>query len=484
MKQLQNLLRTKKLSFTRRLQKSFPEAEIFLVGGIVRDSILKRTSKDFDFVVRNIPIKKLIAWTTKEGRVDLVGRTFGVLKFNPKKSKLIESIDIALPRTEHAAGTGGYRDVKVQSKATLPIADDLSRRDFTINALAYNTATKELVDLYNGQKDITKKLIRTVGKPEQRFQEDYSRMLRAIRFSCQLGFMIEKQTWAALKKQMRHINKKNAGAFIVPRETIAKELIKAFVADPVKAFDLYDRSGAIEQLIPEMLKMKQCPQPRQFHAEGDVWKHTRLALENLSSTRFKKKFKDTLSSELFIALLFHDIGKPYTLQRKDRLRFNNHDVVGAQKTDEIMRRLKIASTGIDTEKIIWLVRRHMIVASTKHSVMKKTTIEKYFYSKQHPGQQLLQLTYADILATVPPNGKPETSGFQKLMKQINALKPILSKKRMLPPALLSGNEIMLIMKIKSGPQVGSIKKSVREAQLTKTLTTKKHARQFILKKFK
>ncbi|MFA5051897.1 MAG: hypothetical protein WC544_02425 [Patescibacteria group bacterium] len=482
MKKLALLLANKRFAFLRRLQHKYPEAEVFVVGGIVRDTILKRESKDFDFVVRNVPIKKLQAFLVKEGRVDLVGKNFGILKFMPKGFRGLEAIDIALPRTEHALLTGGYRDFDVQSDPELPIAKDLSRRDFTINALAYDIFHKMLIDEFNGANDLKKKIIRTVGKPAERFKEDYSRILRALRFACQLGFAIEKQTFSAMKKLAPRINDKKNGDFIVPRETVSRELVKAFIADPVRAFDLFDRSGLTRQLMPELLKMKTCPQPRNFHSEGDVWKHTKLCLQNLTTKKFRKKFGTIpLSGELVLGLLFHDLGKPYTIQRSDRLRFNNHDSIGADKARAIMERLKISSAGVDIEKTVWLISRHMLGVHTKKSPMKKTTLEKYFFNEQHPGRDLLRLMYADVMASIPSAGQPDFSDYINLENQYLALKKTARTRLTLPPPLIDGFAIMKLMKLAPGPLVGDLKDKVREEQLKGNLRTKPEAVAFLNK---
>jgi len=437
-----------------------------------------------------VPITKLQQFLKKLGWVDLVGKTFGVLKFLPKGVKnieptcgeLVEPIDIALPRTEHAFMTGGYRDVTVQSNPKLPIEDDLSRRDFTINALAYDIKEKKLIDLYNGLGDIKKKRIKAIGDPTIRFKEDYSRILRGLRFACQLDFSIEPKTWAAMKKQIPYLNKKIKDNYLVPREIIAKEFVKTFAANPVRALDLYDKSGAIAILIPELLKMKRCPQPANFHSEGDVWKHTKLCLQNLSSQKFTNKFgKEQPSTELIIALLLHDCAKPYTLQRADRLRFNNHDAKGAELASKIMNRLRLSNGGIDPDKINWLIRKHMIATHTKKSPMKNTTIEKYFFDDRNPGQDLMKLIFADVQATVPKNGKPDFTDYHTIEKRIDKLKKTTRAKK-LPKALLNGTEIMKICKVPAGPYIGQLKKMLREHQLKGIITTKQQARALLIKK--
>lgn len=482
MKNLSNLLQKKEFKSIKHLQKKFPQAELFLVGGIVRDSLIGRESKDYDFVIRNISVNKLLTFLKTLGWVDIVGKKFGVLKFMPKRSNLKEPLDIALPRTEHAFLTGGYKDFNIQSDSNLPIKEDLKRRDFTINALAYDINKKEIIDLFNGLKDLKNKKIKTVGLATERFKEDYSRILRAIRLSCQLNFKIENKTWLAIKKLAPQINKKIKGEYLVPRETIAKEMIKTFLANPSLAFELYDKSGLTKVLMPELLKMKKCPQPAKFHSEGDVWKHTMLCLKNLNSKKFKTKYKnESLDAELVFATLFHDIGKPYTIQRADRLRFNNHDAVGAKIANKIMKRLKLSSASVKTEHIVWMCSKHMISTHAKKSPMKKTTLEKYFFNDSVPGHNLLKLTFADIQATIPKGGQPNFKDFNKIVKQVKDLEKISRNKKVLPKEIINGNEIMKTLKIKPGEQIGKIKISLREEQLKGNIKTKKQAFEFIKK---
>src|SRR3989344_1648859 len=321
-----------------------PGAELFLVGGAVRDALLKRPTADFDFVIRGLEKKQIEKTLPRYGSVNLVGKKFGVYKFVPRGWQ-DEPIDLALPRTEHTlTGSGAYKDFAIASDPRLPIEADLQRRDFTVNALAVNIATNKLVDVTNGQRDLKNKIIRTVGKPEQRFREDYTRLLRRVRFAVSLDFTIEKETFGQIKKLIGNLNKKITSGYVVPRELIASELVKMLRPNPVRAVELLDSSGALAILIPELLTMKKCPQPKNFHSEGDVWIHTLLTLKNLTSTQFKREFKNQpTTDEVLWALLFHDLGKPYTIVRMDRLRYNNDDAVSAEKFPSVANRLKISS---------------------------------------------------------------------------------------------------------------------------------------------
>ncbi|MDA2935845.1 HD domain-containing protein [Patescibacteria group bacterium AH-259-L05] len=505
---LEFLEKEKKFAFLKELREQFPKAEIYLVGGAVRDLLLGRETKDYDFVIRKVPANEIEPFLQNRGTVDLVGNTFGVFKFIPKEDDSHNKIDIALPRKDFALGTGGYRDVEIQSNPDLAIKEDLSRRDFTINAMAVEIkdGKYKIVDPFNGQKDLKNKVIRAVGNPIDRFKEDYSRMLRALRFSCQLNFDIEKSTWKAIKNKIKGLNeiKRNVelssrGSIaepkviehrVVPYEVIAKEFLKSFYENPVRAYELYDESGAFEQLIPELLKMKNCPQPEQYHTEGDVWAHIRMALGKLNSEEFQKEFgSEPLSKELIIATLFHDVGKPYTLQTPeehgvDRIRCNDHDKVGAKVLEQICERLKLSSppkVGVDCEKVVWMVGHHLLIAHSKGVKLKARTIERYFFNPQNPGDDLIKLAFVDISSTISSSGKPDFTQYNSLLEQIKNFKKLSPTKKGLPKALLNGNEIMNEFNLKPGRKIGKLKDLVREEQLQGNIKTKQQAIKFLKK---
>ncbi len=498
------------LAVFKKISKKFPQSEIYLVGGAVRDIFLSRSTKDYDFVIRNIPAKNLEEFLDQQGKVNLVGQTFGVFKFIPSGDHQNNQVDIALPRKDFALGTGGYRDVEIQSDPSLKIKEDLGRRDFTINSIAVklNEAKSnwQVVDPFNGRLDLENKLIRSVGEPNERIQEDYSRMLRAIRFACQLDFDIEKNTWQAIKNHIKGLNEISRKVEsvthgrvveqevlerrVVPHEVIAKEFLKSFKANPVRAFDLYYQSGAFKELMPEILKMKDCPQPENFHAEGDVLVHTRLALEKLNSPEFKKQFRDEpLSMELILATLFHDLGKPPTLQTPerdgtDRIRFNKHDRTGAKIAKRICQRLKLSSPeglGINIDQVAWLVDQHMILVRGNISKMRPSTIEKYFFNPNMSGKDLLKLSFADISATIPPNGQSNFTQFHQMIKRIKELKELSKNKKELPKSLLNGHEIIKEFNLESGSKIGELLNLLREEQLNKKIKNKKQAISFLKK---
>lgn len=481
------IARRREFYFVRELLKQYPHANVYVVGGVLRDVLLNRQSKDYDFVVTGLPERTLLRFLKSRGKVNLVGKTFGVFKFTPTGLVGVE-LDIALPRIdEPGTGSGAYRDVVVVSRHDVPIEDDLLRRDFTMNALAWNVRTQQLIDVVGGVRDIEDNKIRTVGEPARRFAEDYSRMLRGLRFAAVLGATIERATWQAIRANISHLNKQISGEYVVPREVIGLEFVKSFYVAPLSTIDFYEKSGALEVLIPEVLAMRRCPQPKEYHTEGDVWQHSMMAVQALYSRRFKNKYSENPDAELLLAVFLHDIGKPPTLRtpkrdKVDRVRFDGHDVVGARMAREIIGRLKLFSAPansplhVDADNVAWLIKNHLLLLNDNARQMRSTTIEKYFVA--HPmAVKLQQLMLADTLASVPKSGRPVVRHLVTLEKVLKKL-PRTSKNT-LPPPLLSGTEIMRILHVSAGPRIGELLQQLREAQLAGKVTNKVTAKQFI-----
>lgn len=491
-------------SFIKELRRTYRATQIYLVGGAVRDALLARHTKDFDFVVRGIPIKSIEVLLRKLGTVNAVGRRFGVLKFIPKAAKKLpsfEPFDIALPRTEHTKhATGHYRDFVIKSDWRLSIEDDLSRRDFTINAMAIDCVDGTLTDPFGGMNDLSRKVIRCVGEPKIRFAEDYSRMLRALRFSCKLGFSLEHETSQVIQALMGRINKKIKPTHIitkkqdtnalraVPYETIAKELSIAFVANPIKAFECFDVYGVFKKLMPQVLAMKGCPQPPLWHSEGDVWTHTKLCFKTVQSVRFKKEFKSDPATPLLLwALLFHDIGKPPALKTPakdgvDRIRFDGHDRIGAVIARSIAEQLRLASVAhmnISSEDIWWLINYHLLVLNTDMDRIRHTTIEKYFFRDPKRGLLLRQLIFVDTLSSKRKDGKSSLGSYRALIKRLKEYEKKFHTKNTLPKSLVDGNDVMKVLSIPPGPAVGKYILSVREEQLSMRVRTKRQAIAFL-----
>lgn len=446
---------------------------LYLVGGTVRDLLLGRQTHDLDVVVTGVAQMTLKKKLAKLGTVHLVGARFGVLKLFPKGADF--HIDIALPREEVAKGTGGYRDFSFKPSAKLAIEDDLSRRDFTVNAIALSWPSKKLVDPFNGQKDLKKKQLRAVGKEERRFREDYSRLLRLLRFSVQLGFSVEGKTAVAARRLMPKLNQKRDGEFIVPREVIAEQFVRAFQTNALATFDIFDRFGAFKVLLPEIHAMKGVTQSREYHSEGDVFFHTRFLLEKLTKP---------LSLNVVFAALLHDVGKPKTRRvmvkrGKRAIRFLEHTTVSTKMAAAVCERLKLSSYNglVNTERVVFLVKNHHLSDPTVAKAMKPATLAKYFSGER--GKELLQLIWADQAASLGRNGKPNMAAYTFLHRRLTKL---FGKGPMeIPRPIATGTDIMRWMKLQEGPAVGGYLRSLQEAQLVKKVRTKKQARVFLLR---
>lgn len=472
------------------LSEEFPKAEIFLVGGAVRDCLLERKITDTDILVRNVYGEDLEEFLAQHGRVVFAGKNFGVWKFNEIGKPRDEIYDIALPRTEFSMHKQGiYKDFKIKTNPRLPIEEDLKRRDFTMNAIAYDLLKEKLIDPHKGQEDIKNKIIRSVGSPSDRFQEDYSRMLRALRFSIQLEFKIETRTGREIKKMISSINNEIDGKRVVPYEVISEEFLKSLKSSGIKTLDLWDEYGAISQILPELEEMKECPQPENWHNEGDVWSHVRLALEKIQSDELKKEFPDEIPDiELTVATLFHDIGKPYTIetpQTKDngRIRFNNHDAIGAKVAKTALDRIKASapdSVGINTDSVAWLVCHHMVLVHGEVKKMRSNTIEKYFFNKNRPSKNLMKLILIDGLATIGPDGKSLNNKFYELRDKIEEIKKITrSHGFSLAKPFINGNDVMKTLKLKPSKEVGKILEAVRSKQLNGEISSQKEALEYL-----
>jgi len=430
-------LKPPEFAFVQKFISQFPGGKIYLVGGAVRDILFERETKDFDFVITGAEAKDLEKFLTALGQVDLVGKSFGVFKFVPEGFHVgennFEAIDIALPRTEIAGMSGGYKDFEVQSDPGLPIEEDLSRRDFTINALAWDIKEQKIIDEFEGLNDLDNKIIRAIGDPAVRFQEDYTRMLRAIRFACQLDFTIEKKTYAEIKKQAKKIE-------TIAPERINEEFTKIIMSK--KAEDgvrMMQEIGLLKVLIPELSSAFGITQNR--HHIYDVFEHSVRALGAGASRNYKL--------EVRLAALLHDIGKPETKEGNGPdSTFYNHDIVGAKIAKKILRRLNFSNEVVDYT--VHLVRYHMFYYAL--DIVSDAGVRRLLarLGKENI-DDFIAVRICDRLGMGRPKAKPwKLIELERRFKEIQ-LDPITPKM-----LLLKGDELMELLKIKPGPRVGLI----------------------------
>jgi tRNA nucleotidyltransferase/poly(A) polymerase len=311
--------------------------QAWLVGGCVRDLLLGREPKDYDISTDARPDDLLRLFS----RAQLVGAQFGVV--------LVDRVEVATFRSDHAYSDG--RHPEGVTFETDP-RQDVLRRDFTINALlldpsvldsSYSSSplSTQVVDNVGGLPDLRAGVIRAIGNPEQRFEEDHLRMLRAIRFAARFNFEIEPATMAAIQELHSHIQR-------ISPERIRDELVRILTEGGARrGFELLDVSGLLGDILPEVAAMKGVAQPPEFHPEGDVWTHTLIMLEGLRSP----------TPALALGVLLHDVGKPGTFRVADRIRFDGHVELGERVASEILNRLRFSNAEID--QVIALIANHM-----------------------------------------------------------------------------------------------------------------------------
>lgn len=319
--------------------------ESYIVGGCVRDMLLDREPNDFDVTTNATPDQIIEVFEKTDRRVVYENNfgTVGIINKELEKDNVCYEIEITPYRTE-----GIYSDNRRPDQILFSdsIHEDVKRRDFTINAIAYDPLSENVVDDFNGFTDLEKRIIRTVGDPTERFSEDALRIMRMVRFSAQLGFMGETKTIDAVKKLAPSLRN-------ISSERIRDEFIKLIDADFAKdGIELMRIYGLLEYIVPELLDGVNCEQGG-IHS-FDVWTHLIKSLEHGTNKNYPFHVK--------LSALFHDIGKPATRRKANgrgtkEWTFYGHEVVGARMTKVIMKRLKFPKD--ITEKVVKLVRYHM-----------------------------------------------------------------------------------------------------------------------------
>lgn len=397
--------------------------EIYLVGGCVRNLLMKSPVKDWDMTTNATPEEILEMFEDA-----YYNNTFGTVGIPREDGSVIE---ITTYRTESGFSNKRHPD-KVSWGKT--IEEDLSRRDFTMNAIAYNLSDK-YIDPYDGQNDIKNRLIRAVGNPKERFKEDALRIMRAIRFASQLDFDIEEKTGIELKKDAHLINEISA-------ERVRDELLKILSSnDPTKGITLLKDAGILEIILPELLDGVGVSQVRPGrHHTTDVFTHNLLSLKHCPSTDPIVRF----------AALLHDVGKPEVRgEDKDGLvTFYNHEVSGATIAYNICQRLKFSKK--DTHKIVNLIRWHMFSVNENLS---DSGIRRFI---RRIGEEnvtdMMDLRIGDRLG-----GGTQTAESWRLKKFKERVAGELAPKPFsINDLAIDGNDIMKELNLKPGPKIGEI----------------------------
>jgi putative nucleotidyltransferase with HDIG domain len=413
-----------------RLRESVYQA--LLVGGCVRDLLLGREPKDYDVATDARP-DQIVAIFPRSG---LVGAQFGVVLVREQDA----TVEVATFRSD-LEYIDGRRPEGVRFESSP--REDALRRDFTINGLFLDPISGEKLDYVGGSADLQNRVIRAIGDPVVRFQEDHLRLMRAVRFAARLGFQIEPVTMEAMRELAPAIHR-------VAPERVRDELVRILTEGGARyGFELLDTSGLLQEILPEISAMKGVEQPPEFHPEGDVWIHTLMMLEGL----------DHPTPALAMGVLLHDVGKPPTFRVADRIRFDGHVEVGVRMAREILGRLRFSND--DTEQIVALVENHMKFKDVGR--MRESTIKRFLRMPRF--DEHLALHRLDCLNS---NGRLET--WQMLRQRVADTPP----EELKPPPLLTGRDLIQAG-YAPGPRFGEVLAAVEDAQLEGRIGSREEA---------
>lgn len=456
---------------------------VYIVGGVVRDAVMGlEPSGALDIVVSGVVAPELEKILQSVGAVEYVGKNFGVFKLMAEDG---HQIDIALPRKERSRGSGARTDFDVQSDPQLPIEEDLARRDFTVNAIAVDAATGEVVDPFFGMSDIQHKLLRAVGDPAVRFAEDYSRIVRGLRFAVTRELRFEVGTERALQAAVRAEFPRILGHEL-PYETITAEFIKSFDHDPLHTLKLWMFAGVLPQYLPELAALQSCAQSPDYHAEGSVWVHSLMAVEQLQNGTIRRLLPEAdVELNLKLAVLFHDVGKSTTKKIElrngvEHISFHGHDVEGARIFEAAAKRVALSSVGkkVDVELIAWLIRNHMLLVNQNPRELRLSTFASYFVPSRYPHWHLPALYAADSWGCIAHAANVQQQAAEKL-KAVREIRQLVMSRGAEESPLLSGDEIQQVLAIGPGKHIGDYLMQLREAQLQGTIATPEDAKLFL-----
>ena len=456
--------------------------EAYLAGGCVRDLLLGREPADYDVATNATPDVVLDMFP----RTFSVGAHFGVVLVATSggadgadapggpggigdSSGENFVTEVATFRSDLAYSDGRHPD---GVRYTQTAEEDVQRRDFTINGLLLDplrplhggrlldlTSARAgdlrgaVLDFVGGLADLDAGIVRAIGRPERRFEEDHLRMLRAVRFAARFGFEIEAETRRAIRALAPRIS-------VVSRERVRDELTKMLTeGHPRRAFELLDETGLLAVVLPEIARMKGVEQPRQFHPEGDVWIHTLMVLEQLPAD---------CSATLAWGALLHDVGKPPTFRRaEDRIRFDGHVEIGVAMGAEICRRFRFSNE--ETGQVLALIENHMRFMDAHR--MKESTLKRFFRLERF--DEHLALHRMDCMAA---SGNLENWDFVR--ERLAAI----PEEAVRPRPLITGREL-IEAGYKPGAGFREMLRAAEDAQLEGTIATAEEALKLVRARF-
>lgn len=444
---LKNLEETITNALFVELGNQFAKAghELSLVGGPVRDAFLGRKSPDIDCTTSATPDEILAIVKPLASANWDIGRAFGTIgaRFGE------DTIEITTYRADNYSAESRKPEVRFGTD----LNEDLFRRDFTINAMALRLPDKTFVDPFNGLADLLSGVIRTPGKPEDSFGDDPLRMLRAARFASQLGFEIEAKTFAAMKAMASRIE-------IISAERVQQELTKLMLGKyPRKGLTALVESGLAELVLPELPALKL--EVDEHHHHKDVYEHTLTVVEQ--SIGYERDYGLEPDFVLRFAALLHDCGKPKTrrLEEGGGVTFHQHDMVGARLAKKRMQALKFDNDTI--KSVCRLIELHLRFFGYGEQGWTDSAVRRYVRDAEDQLVRLHALTRADVTTRNKRKADRLSFAYDDLEHRIAKLREQEELDALRPD--LSGEEIMDILGLSPGPQVGLARNFLMELRL-------------------
>lgn len=420
--------------------------QIYLVGGSVRNLILKKQPTNWDFTTNAKPdeIQKLFPSSFYNNNYGTVSVPISLI--TNYKLPITSIIEITPFRKE--SNYQDYRHPEIIEWAKT-IEEDLSRRDFTINAIAYDG--EKIIDIFNGQEDLKNKIIKAVGDPNKRFNEDALRLIRGIRFASELGFFIEEKTRTSIEKNAHLIKK-------ISWERIRDEFLKILSSDhPAEGVLFLRNTKLLSFILPELDICFSIPQksPKRHHIY-DVGTHLVMSLKHCQSTDSITRF----------ATLIHDVGKAKTFKKDKKtglITFYNHEVIGTKLAEKIAQRFKLSNQ--QKEKLILLVKFHQFTVS---EIQTDKAVRRFIRNvgKEYL-DEMIKLRFADRLGS---GAKADSWRFEIFRKRLIEVQKQPFK---ITDLKIDGYDVMKVLKIKPGPKVGEILKKIFDEVVNKKIPNEK-----------
>jgi putative nucleotidyltransferase with HDIG domain len=450
--------------------------EAYLAGGCVRDLLLGREPADYDVATSATPEAVLEMFP----QTFAVGAHFGVVLVAPDAEEAGFVTEVATFRSDLSYSDGRHPD---GVRYTRTAEEDVQRRDFTINGLLLDPLRAipdkdereshpsrknkdaarvghpslservgdptllraAVLDYVGGLADLDAGVVRAIGRAEKRFEEDHLRMLRGVRFAARFGFELEAETKRAIRGLASKIH-------AVSHERVRDELTKMLTEGHARrAFELLDETGLLNEVLPEVARMKGVEQPAQFHPEGDVWVHTLLLLDQL---------EPGCSETLAWGALLHDVGKPPTFRRApDRIRFDGHVEIGVAMGAEICRRFRFSNE--ETKQILALIENHMRFMDAQR--MKESTLKRFFRLPRF--EEHLALNRMDCMAA---------SGNLENWEFVRERHSSMPQEAVRPTPLITGREL-IAAGYPPGARFKEMLRAAEDAQLEGAVTTTEEA---------